>query len=366
MNPAQNIAHYLTVAAQNRPEAPAIHVPIGRPKNQHIDYRAHSYEALDRLSTEIALGLGEYGIAPGTRVALMVRPSFELFALTFGLFKAGVVPVFIDPGIGVKRMGRCIDEAEPSLFIGIPAAHCARLLFGWGRRSLRACITVGGFRLWGGCSLKHIVELGRASNRALPETAPDDEAAILFTSGSTGAPKGVVYLHRHFLAQVELIRDSYDIRPGEVDLPTFPLFALFDPALQMTTVIPYMDPTRPAQADPELLRCALEKFEVTNMFGSPALLNTLGRYLEANDVSLPHLRRVISAGAVVPAHVLKRMSGAMPAGGLIHTPYGATECLPLPLRTTRYFLGQASRRHGLAPACVSDGSLNPIECPSFG
>jgi long-subunit acyl-CoA synthetase (AMP-forming) len=114
--------------------------------------------------------------------------------------------------------------------------------------------------------------LGRAGEPVLEPTQADETAAILFTSGSTGVAKGVVYTHGHFVAQVELIRATYDIRPGEVDLPTFPLFALFDPALGMTTVVPDMDFTRPAQVDPRKLLEAIEDWGVTNVFASPALL----------------------------------------------------------------------------------------------
>ena len=75
-------------------------------------------------------------------------------------------------------------------------------------------------------------------------------AAILFTSGSTGPPKGAVYTHAIFQGQVERFRDLYGIEPGEIDLCTFPLFALFAPALGMTAIVPDMDPTRPARVDP--------------------------------------------------------------------------------------------------------------------
>ena len=167
-------------------------------------------------------------MVPGTRVAVMVKPSFELFALTFGLFRAGMVPVLIDPGIGVKRMGRCLDEAQVGAFIGISAAHVARLVFGWGRRHIKTLITVGRFRLWGGKSLLRVRAAANNWSKPLPTTRGSDLAAILFTSGSTGSPKGVCYQMRHFIEQTELIRSIYQIKPGEVDLPTFPLFALFD------------------------------------------------------------------------------------------------------------------------------------------
>jgi acyl-CoA synthetase (AMP-forming)/AMP-acid ligase II len=164
---------------------------------------------------------------------------------------------------------------------------------------------------------------------ATAKTAADETAAILFTSGSTGVPKGAVYSHGNFSAQVELLRQVYDIRPGEIDLPTFPLFALFAPALGMTSVIPEMDFTRPADVDPVKITAAIETFRITTMFGSPALINRVGRYGATHGIKLPSLRRAISAGAPVPAAVLERFAGMLSAPAQVFTPYGATEALPV-------------------------------------
>ena len=121
----------------------------------------------------------------------------------------------------------------------------------------------------------------------------------------------------------------FDIEPGEISLPTFPPFALFDPALGMTTVVPIMDPTRPAEADPEKLIEAINRFKVTNVFGSPALLNTLSNYCVEHRVRIESVTRVISAGAAVPIRTIRRMQKSLYQDAEIHTPYGATECLPV-------------------------------------
>ncbi|MFC1505020.1 fatty acid CoA ligase family protein [Thermodesulfobacteriota bacterium] len=160
-------------------------------------------------------------------------------------------------------------------------------------------------------------------------TKKDDIAAILFTTGSTGPAKGVVYTHGVFDAQVRHIKSHFGIEPGEIDLPTFPLFALFDPALGMTAVIPEMDPTRPASVNPDRIVEAILNHGVTNMFASPALLNRVGRYGEHKGIKLPSLKRVVSAGAPVAAANIAQFATMLEQDAEIHTPYGATEAVPI-------------------------------------
>lgn len=337
-----NIAAALPTMARRQPGAIAIRCPSGVDADGQVQYdNVLSYGELEERSNAIAAALIHAGIVKGTRTALMVRPSPELFLLMFALFKVGAVPVLIDPGIDRRALKECLDEAAPEAFIGIPLAHAARVVLGWARRSCRINITVGSRWFWRGKTLDTLLKESRQSPFNMADTAPDDVAAILFTSGSTGVPKGVVYRHRHFVAQVEMLGAALDITAGGVDLPTFPPFALFDPALGLTSVIPDMDPTRPAQADPRKLIDAIQRFGVTQMFGSPALLDTLSRYGIAHGVQLKTLCRVMSAGAPVPPAVVERMQAMLPEDANIYTPYGATECLPVAiiegreLQTTR-------------------------------
>jgi acyl-CoA synthetase (AMP-forming)/AMP-acid ligase II len=260
----------------------------------------------------------------------MVPPSAEFFALTFALFKVGAIPILIDPGMGIKNLKVCIAEAEPTAFIGIPKAHLARCLLGWGKPTIKVLLTIGALRLWGGTTLKRLLAASPGDRSyTMAATAADETAAILFTSGSTGVPKGAVYSHGNFSAQVSALRDLYNIQPGEIDLPTFPLFALFAPALGMTSVLPEMDFTRPALVDPRKIITAIQTFEITSMFGSPALINRVSLYGREHGIKLPSLQRVISAGAPVPATVLERFAAMLDAPAQIFTPYGATEALPV-------------------------------------
>src|SRR5690606_26978531 len=291
--------------------------------------QALTYGELDARSDAIAAGLARRGIVRGTRTVLMVRPTPEFFLLMFALFKAGAVPVLVDPGIDRRALRQCLDEAQPHAFIGIPLAHLARRLLGWAR-SARIHVTTGRHAWPGEVTLARVERDGEGAGAQLAATAPDDVAAILFTSGSTGLPKGVVYRHRHFVAQVAMLGEAFGITASGneadgVNLPTFPPFALFDPALGVTSVIPDMDPTRPASADPRKLHDAIARFGVDQLFGSPALM----RVLAAHGEPLPGVTRVTSAGAPVPASVVEAMRRLLPADARFWTPYGATECLPV-------------------------------------
>ena len=325
-----NIAAALAEVAERQPDDIAIRCPTGVDRQGRVEYGVQmTYAELERDSNDVARGLLALGLTRGRRCALMVKPSPELFVCMFALFKAGVIPVLIDPGIDKRALKQCLAEAAPLGFIGIALAHWARRLLGWARGSIVHTVVVG--RRWGigGFSLRAVRHLGQGRNDPLCHTEADETAAILFTSGSTGVPKGVIYRHRHFLAQVELLGRAFGIQPGGVDLPTFPPFALFDPALGLTSVIPDMDPTRPARANPEKLVDAIERFGVTQMFGSPALIDRLSRHGARTGTRLSHLRKVLSAGAPVPPDVVERMQRMLPDDAEIWTPYGATECLPV-------------------------------------
>jgi acyl-CoA synthetase (AMP-forming)/AMP-acid ligase II len=324
-----NVATALSWQARRQPNATAIHHPQGGAFRK-TDYASCTYQELDELSNSYARGLAAYGIVAGTRTALMLTPGLDFFAVFFALFKAGAVPVLIDPGIGMKPLKQCLHEASPKAFIGVAKAHFARKALGWAKESCELLVTAGPALGLGGITLRKLKEMGDlSSGEVLHPVKPDDMAAILFTSGSTGAPKGVVYRHRHFNAQVDMLRNAFGIQPGEVSLPTFPPFALFDPALGMTTVVPDMDPTQPAKADPQKLVDVIDRFGVSNIFGSPALLDTLSSYCVDNGIRLESVTRVISAGAAVPVSTIRRMQRSLYRDAQVHTPYGATECLPV-------------------------------------
>ncbi len=340
-----NIAAHVPLMARRRPQTLAIVQPTGSLHHGRIPYRHFTFAELDRETDRLALGLEKIGMRRGMRTVLMVPPSLEFYALTFALFKAGAVIVLIDPGMGVKNLGVCLKEAAPEAFIGVPKAHLARVLLGWARGNIRRCVTVG-YRLgWEGVTLDQVRRSVRmTSPYQLAETNADDTAAILFTSGSTGVAKGVVATHGIFANQVEMLRGLYHIEPGEIDLPTFPLFGLFAPALGITAILPQMDPTRPAHVNPVRIIQAIHHFGVTNLFGSPALIQRVGRFGAAHQVKLPTLRRVISAGAPVPASAIARFRGLLAEGVQVHTPYGATEALPVSSIGSDEILGETARR----------------------
>ncbi len=287
-----------------------------------------SFTELDGRSDSYAHLLIQKGFKSGARVMLMVKPSADFICLTFALFKIGAPVILVDPGMGYKNLLRCIEGVCPVGFIGIPKAHLFKLFFRKPFKTVTHSVCCGhSFGLFG----RDIVAESGADYGKYPsyKAKKDDLAAIIFTTGSTGPPKGVRYEHSIFQAQLRLIRDYYGIGPGQVDQPAFPLFALFSTALGATAVIPDMDPTRPAQVNPETFVHSIEKYKVTYSFGSPAIWTVISKYCNIRDNRLKTLHKVLMAGAPVSGDLIAKMQEVLGPDALIYTPYGATESLPI-------------------------------------
>ncbi len=349
---AVNIAEQLTAMAARFPDKRAVVWTASRDASGRARYAHVTFTELAQETDRYAHGLKQAGITRGTRTILFVKPGLDFFALVFALFKVGAVPVMIDPGIGKQQMRQCLSEVEGEAFIGVPLAHVFRKLYPGSFRSVRVAVTVGRRWFWGGLRLKDI-RMDPWQPYSPAPTQATDAAAILFTSGSTGPAKGVLYEHGMFDAQVRYLNSHFGYSPEEVDLPTFPLFALFGAALGMTAVIPEMDFTRPGSVDPRKIIEPIGDHSVTHMFGSPALLDRVSRYGETHDTKLATLKRVITAGAPVPPIVLERMHKMLPVDAEVHTPYGATESLPVASIGSREILREtAERTTGGAGTCV--------------
>ena len=323
-----NLCRHLEVASKKFPHGLA--VSVQKKSINGLTYKELTFSELHQQSDDIAYALNQFGLKAGTKAVLMVTPSIAFFNLTFALFKAGIIPILVDPGMGIKNLKQCFAESQPDAFIGIPKAHLARLLFSWGKKTIKHVINVDGPAIFGGQPLLSLLKkYPRAKPYQMQQLNPHQIAAILFTSGSTGSPKGVVYSHSMFEAQISVLKNDYQIQPGEADLATFPLFSLFGPALGMASIVPEMDASQPIKANPNYIFAAIDKYQCSNLFANPALLAVLGQAGQKKQHTLPSLKRVISAGAPASLSAINLFSQMLSGNAEVINSYGATESLPI-------------------------------------
>ncbi len=290
--------------------------------------RTCSFSELDLYADRYGAYLKAEGVKSGDRVILMVRPSIDFIALAFSLFRIGAPVILIDPGMGYKNLLKCIENVKPDFLVGIPAVVGLSLIYQAKFRSVRKRFCCGSFLGIEKFDIRRILEDEAPSFQPF---TPDETslAAIIFTTGSTGPPKGVRFEHSIFAAQLDKIKSYYEIGPGDIDQPGFPLFALFSTALGAQAVIPDMDPTKPARVDPQKFVRSIQDYQVTYSFGSPAIWRVVSRYCKQNNIRCQSLKKVLMAGAPVSGELIRQVFDIMPENGEIHTPYGATESLPI-------------------------------------
>ncbi len=342
-----NVADLLADSARKAPGRDAIVAPDGRSGWTRI-----TYAQLDAAVEAHARALADGGVSRSELVLVMVPPGIPLITLFYGLLRLGATPVMIDPGMGFRAFLKCVETTRAKTLVGISKAHIARLLFPHAFSTLERKFVIGP-SLFGalGRALRP-VPVPPSSPPMRAELSSDDLAAVLFTSGSTGPAKGARYSVGNFFAQRDALQGLYAFKGGEVDLAAFPLFSLFDAAFGITSVIPDINPAKPAECRPEKIVEAINAHGATSAFGSPAIWSRVAPWCIANNVRLEGLKRVLMAGAPVPLKLVRAMRKVLPDDGDVHTPYGATESLPVATISGREVEALSSLIESGAGTCV--------------
>jgi acyl-CoA synthetase (AMP-forming)/AMP-acid ligase II len=328
----------LNQTIQDEPPKAVFLIQKNKASWQTVTYHQFS----DRINLYVR-GLAGCGIQPGEHVAMMLPPSVDLFALVFACLQSGIVPVMVDPAIGLSNVTPCLAECQLVAYLGSFLTHTIRRLYRWGKNSLRLNLT-----------LADIAGAAQAAPILPPhQAAPEDEAFIIYTSGSTGLPKGVIYTRANLAAQIEILVKELRLDCNEIDLPAFPLFAMIDCLLGVTAVIPDLRFPAPGKVDPDRMAAAIRTQRVDTLFVSPAALARLARHCAAKQLQLPGLKKVFTAGAPAPVEVQALFTQALSAGALLLGAYGATESLTVSLVNSHDILNETHQRSAQgAGVCV--------------
>ncbi len=290
--------------------------------------RSHTLAELDRWADAVAAFLGDQGVRQGDRVALYCVNSAEFAMAYLGILKAGGVVVPLNLLLNPRELAFIVqDSGARALVYHAAVAERVRAFREWVPGVL-AALCIGDAPAspadarWDG--------LGMGRDVPLPSVEPgEDLAAILYTSGTTGRPKGAMLTHRNLLSNTRSVMGALDLRPGAdrllVVLPMFHSFAatvgMLTPLLHGLSFVPV------PRFEPGLVTDAIQATRATVFLGVPSLYNLLLRLPDEQVPRWGSVRVGIAGGAAMPAALMQRFEARF--GFPILEGDGPTECSPV-------------------------------------
>lgn len=317
-----NIANYLIEAAEKFPLKEAIIEGLKDSK-----YKKITFSELNILSNQYANYFIKKGVKDNQKVLILINFSINFIAITYALFKIGAIPVFIDKGTRIKKILKSMKNVEPYVLIGNLQTNIIGIILKRYITSIKLNIIIfENLPILEQYFIKKIKN--ESAHFKLKEGNDKKTIAILFTSGSTGQPKAVIYTHEMIKAQLTLLKEQYEFISEETDLSTLPVFSLFDAALQMTTIIPNVNIAKPSSINPKNIIQCINQFKATTTYASPLIIEKILKYISDKQLTLPSLRRLLIYGSPLPTLTIQKIYKTFQNVNISVT-YGATEALPI-------------------------------------
>jgi long-chain acyl-CoA synthetase len=306
---SENLALNLIDSAQRGAELPAV----------RLDDSVLSYGALDDLTAQLAGLLREHGVEPGDRVGIML-PNVPQFAVAYyGVLRAGGI---------VVPMNVLLKRREVAFYLGDPDA---RVVLAWHEFADEAM--AGAQEAGAECIIVRPGEFEQmlASATAVRGAAANvgsDTAVILYTSGTTGRPKGAELTHANLRRNVEVMTQIFSIGPEDVILGALPLFHAFGQTCALNaaiaaggclSIIPRFDAGRALEI--------IERDRVNVFEGVPTMYSALLARSDAADYDVSSLRLCVSGGAALPVEVLRAFERTFEC--VVLEGYGLSETSPV-------------------------------------
>jgi len=314
--------------AEKAPDKVALQLPH-MDGQQCIGEESISYGELSSLVGIYQKLWQQKGWQAGDRVIVILKPSKDLYAIALSLFSIGIIAVFIDTGMGRKKIQMAIQDSNAKAIISLSAL--VKLFW-----FIPALWPLQRFAIDGqGLGYKHLRQqisvIDPVQSLTSMPRSNTDHGLISFTSGSTGRPKGADRTHFSLIQQHLAIRDHWPDKIDDIDCPCFPVMVLHNLSCGMTTIMPKVDLAQPAAVDAMAVIKQIRQYNITRLSGAPAYIGSLVKYIQQQDKgqqAVVEIKSLVVGGATVSVELAEGIRTVFPNADA-RIVYGSTEAEPI-------------------------------------